>query len=69
MVTLLDGVLAVNFQDHCFRKEFQEFPWFSNTYAFLGLSRPGNFNILLLGLSRVCKNPDDRLIYSLSKSL
>jgi len=49
MMTLLERVLAVNisrttilhFQDLC---------------LFPGLSRPGNLNILISGLFRVCKN-------------
>jgi len=39
--------------------EFQDFSRvFQDLHFFPGLSRPGNLNILIPGLSRVCTNPD-----------
>jgi len=39
--------------------EFQDFPRvFQYLCLFPGLSRPGNLNNLISGLSRVCTNPD-----------
>jgi len=38
--------------------EFQDFSgFFQDLCLFPGLSRPGNLNVLIPGLSRVCTNP------------
>jgi len=44
--------------------EFQDFSRvFQDLCVFPGLSRPGNLNILIPGLSRVCTNPANRYIH------
>jgi len=50
--------------------EFQDFSRvFQDLCLFSGLSRPGNLNILIPGLSRVCKNPVGQLVWDDKKSL